>query len=178
MKPKQLLYLVSNNKEACIISFPAAFTPPPKRENKGITYFKTDRIRLTPDGPATLYTEHPCTLDLDKFSIPAPSPETVPQEPMPQEPVFNTQEEVQNPQTVNNYVANATYGEDPNKVSYYAISCHGQYYTENPQLPTPTLFISEKAAKKVASKIPFYKEEGYDIVSFQDVGIKDSIAGK
>lgn len=175
MKPKQLLYIVNNKKEAAIITFPAVFTAPNRKEIKGVTYFKTDRIKKTADGDAILYTEHPCTLDLDKFSIPAPTEEP---QPIPQEPIFNTQEEIQNPQVENNYVAKATYGEDPNKVSYYAISCHGQYYTENPQLPTPTLYISVKAAKKTVSKVAFYKEEGYEIVAFQEVAVKETVEGK
>jgi hypothetical protein len=168
MNSKQFLYIINNKKEAALLEFPAKFAAPSKRVVNKVTYYKTDRVRRTKNYEALIYTELPCTLNLDDFSIPVEE-STVPEA----EAVVNTPAPRDSGQT-----NEPTY--NPNSVSYYAVRCGGQFSTgaNSSSLPTPRLYLSAKNAKKAADKVPLYKSEGYEIVKFTEVGVVETVEGE
>lgn len=174
-KPKKYLYIINNKKEAGLIEFPGAFDLPEKKNIKGTLYYKTDRVRRTKNFDAIIYTEHPCTLDLSEFSIPIEETSEInlPTINKDVDPAKNLERDFSSNKEQQNKPV-----EDVSKPVFYAIKCNGLYYTNDPQNPTPTLFVSEKTAKKIANKIPFYKEEGYEIVIFQEIRKSLIVEGK
>lgn len=168
MQNKQYLYIINNKKEAALLEFPAKFDAPSKRVVNKVTYYKTDRVRRTKNYEALIYTELPCTLNLDDFSIPLEE-STVPEV-----------EKVVNAPEVRDSIETNQPTYNPNSVSYYAVRCGGQFSTgaNSSSLPTPRLYLSAKNAKKAADKVPLYVSEGYEIVQFTETGVVERVKAK
>ncbi len=161
------LYIISNEKKVALIEFPKAFDIPEKRVVNNVTYYKTNRVRKTKNYEAIIYTEMPCTLDLDEFSIPLE--ESAIEKDLPKTSP--------NTQTTKQSALETVI--DPDKPSYYAVRCAGQFSTgaNSSSLPTPRLYLSAKNAKKAAKQIPLYKSEGFEIVKFVEVEVTEKVRG-
>lgn len=67
---KQYMLLISNDSKAAVLPFPPKLDLPAKKVAKDTAFFKTDRTKTFPTYKATIYTQNPCTLDLDDFADP------------------------------------------------------------------------------------------------------------
>ena len=70
MNNKQHMVVINNRSNAAVLPFPDRLELPEKREVNGVKFYKTNRKKTFPDYVAVIYTENPCTIDLDAFADP------------------------------------------------------------------------------------------------------------
>lgn len=90
-KRKQYMLLLNNKLQGAVLPFPQLIELPPSKEAKGIKFYRTGRTKTTSMYTATIYVEHPCTVDLDEFADPIEEvQEEAPQEAPVQAPTFQS----------------------------------------------------------------------------------------